>query len=317
MSRINYGGRSYECGNDSVLDCLTAQGVHIPSSCRSGVCQSCLMRSIGGEVPQKAQAGLKPTLAAQNYFLACSCYPEHDIEIALPDAGLGKLDARVTDIELLNADILGIRLQPSRSLEYKAGQFINLYKDDSTVRSYSLASVPALEDELFLNVRKVPGGLVSGWIFEKLEIGDSITISDASGDCFYVSGNENQNILLVATGSGLAPLYGIVRDALQCGHRGKLCLYHGSYDTKGFYLVKELEALARAHANFSYVPCVSDGIAPQGYASGMVLDVALSEQPNLSGWRVFLCGNPNMVNAAKQQTFFAGASMREIFADPF
>ena len=317
MSKINYGGRSYECGNDSVLDCLTAQGVHIPSSCRSGVCQSCLMRSISGEVPQKAQAGLKPTLTAQNYFLACSCYPEQDIEIALPDAGLGKLEARVADIELLNADILGIRLQPSRPVEYKAGQFINLYKDDSTVRSYSLASVPAIEDELFLNVRKVPGGLVSGWIFEKLEIGDQVTISDASGDCFYVGGKEQQNILLIATGSGLAPLYGIVRDALLSGHQGKLCLYHGSYDTGGFYLVEELEALARAHANFTYVPCVSDGIAPQGYASGMVLDVALSEQPDLSGWRVFLCGNPNMVNAAKQQTFFAGASMREIFADPF
>ena len=165
MSKVIYGGQSYECGESSVLDCLTAQGVPVPSSCHSGVCQTCLMRAVDGEVPEKAKAGLKPTLAAQNYFMACSCYPEHDIEVVLPEAGMGKLEARVTSVEYLNADILGIRLKPSRPFEYKAGQFINLFKDETTARCYSLASVPALGEELFLNVRKVPSGLVSGWVF--------------------------------------------------------------------------------------------------------------------------------------------------------
>ena len=192
-----------------------------------------------------------------------------------------------------------------------------MYKDETTARCYSLASVPELSEELFLNVRKVPGGLVSGWLFAKLKAGDDVTISEATGDCFYVPGNPQQNILLIATGCGLAPLYGIIRDALLHGHQGKLGLYHGSYDTKGFYLVEELRNLAQTHPNFSYVPCVSEGEAPAGYAPGMVLDVALADNPDLSGWRVFLCGNPDMVNAAKQQTFFAGASMREIHVDPF
>jgi ferredoxin-NADP reductase len=241
----------------------------------------------------------------------------------MPEAGLGKLEATVTRVEYLNADILGIRLEPSRPLEYKAGQFINLFKDETTARCYSLASVPALDKELVLHVRKVPGGLVSGWVFANMKAGDTITISEASGDCFYVEGNLLQNILLIATGSGLAPLYGIIRDALLNGHQGKLSLYHGSYNPDGFYLVEELKKLALAHRNFSYVPCVSEGSgegeieARAGYASGMVLDVALADHPDLSGWRVFLCGNPDMVNAAKQKTFFAGASMRDIFADPF
>src|SRR5665647_726588 len=250
MSKVIYGGQSYECGVNSVLDCLTAQGVPVPSSCHSGVCQTCLMRAVDGEVPEKAKAGLKPTLAAQNYFMACSCYPEQDIEVVLPDAGMGRLVANVTSVEYLNADILGIRLKPSRSFEYKAGQFINLFKDETTARCYSLASVPALGDEMFLNVRKVPSGLVSGWVFASLKAGDEITISEASGDCFYVPGNPEQNILLIATGSGLAPLYGIIRDALLNGHQGKLSLYHGSYDTGGFYLVEELRKLAQTHTNF-------------------------------------------------------------------
>jgi NAD(P)H-flavin reductase len=317
MSRVVYGGQSYECGGKSVLDCLTAQGVHIPSSCRSGVCQTCLMRVVDGAVPEKSKEGLNPTLAAQNYFLPCVCYPEQDIEVVLPEAGMDKLEARITRVEFLNADILGISLKPSRPLEYRAGQFINLFMDETTARCYSLASVPSLGEELFLHVRKVPGGLVSGWIFADLKAGDNITISEASGDCFYVTGKPEQNILLIATGSGLAPLYGIIRDALLNGHRGKLSLYHGSYNTDGFYLVEELRRLAQNHHNLSYVPCVSDGNAPTGYAPGMVLDVALADHPDLTGWRVFLCGNPDMVYAAKQQTFFAGASMREIYADPF
>lgn len=317
MPKVIYGGQSYDAGEASVLDCLTAQGVAVPSSCRSGVCQTCLMRAVSGEVPEKARAGLKPTLVAQNYLLACSCYPEQDIEVALPDASMGRLEARVTGIEYLNADILGIRLKPSRPFEYRAGQFINLFKDETTARCYSLASVPALDEELFLNVRKVPGGLVSGWVFSEIKAGDPIAISEASGDCFYVPGNADQNILLIATGSGLAPLYGIIRDALSNGHRGRLSLYHGSYDRNGFYLVEELEKLALNHANFSYVRCVSDSVAREGYAAGMVADVALAENPDLDGWRVFLCGNPDMVKSARQQAFFAGASLQEIFADPF
>jgi len=317
MPKIKYGGQSYECGDQSVLDCLTAEGVHIPSGCRSGICHSCLMCAVDGAVPAKAKEGLKPTLAEQNYFLACSCYPQQDIEVVLPNAAMGKLAATVTSIEYLNADILGIRIKPSQPFEYRAGQFINFFKDEYTLRSYSLASVPALEDELFINVRKVPNGLMTSWMFDTLKAGDTVTISEASGDCFYAPGNPEQNILLIGTGSGLAPLYGIIRDALLNGHKGKISLYHGSNTSDGFYLVDELHKLAAAHANCSYVPCVSEGDAMQGYVQGMVLDVALRDIPDLSGWRVFLCGNPLMVKAAQQQTFFAGASMREIFADPF
>ena len=317
MPKVIYGGQSYECGEQSVLICLTAQGVPVPSSCHSGLCQTCMMQAVSGNVPAQAKAGLTDTLAAQNYFLSCICHPLEDMEVVLPDAAMGKLEAQVTGIEYLNADILGIRLKPSQPFAYKAGQFINFFKDATTARSYSLASVPTLEEDLFLNVRKVPNGLVSGWIFDNLKAGDTVTISEAAGDCFYVPGKPEQNILLIGTGSGLAPLYGIIRDALRNGHKGKISLYHGSYNLEGFYLVEELRKLAQTHANFSYVPCVSEGEAPQGYAPGMVLDVALNDYPDLSGWRVFLCGHPEMVKSAQQKTFFAGASMREISADPF
>lgn len=317
MPKVVYGGQSFECGDNSVLDCLTAQGASIPHSCRSGICQSCMMQAVQGTVPREAQEGIKPTLAAQNYFLACACYPQEDLEVALPKKSADRLEAKISGIERLNSDTLGIRLKPSQPFSYKAGQFINFFKDETTARCYSLASVPSLDDDLHLNVRRIPGGLVSGWISENLKAGDTVTISEASGDCFYVPGNAGQNILLIGTGSGLAPLYGIVRDALMSGHSGQIKLYHGSYSAAGFYLVEELRKLERSHPNFSYVPCVSEGEAPEGYAHGMVLDVALCDNPSLSGWRVFLCGNPDMVNAAKREAYLSGAAVNDIFADPF
>lgn len=210
MAKVVYGGQSYNCGFSSVLECLTAQGIAIPSSCHSGVCQACMMWVIDG---------------------------------------------------------------------------------------------------------KVPGGLVSGWIFENLKAGDTVTISEALGDCFYVPGNPGQSILLIGTGSGLAPLFGIIRDALLSGHSGQIKLYHGSYNTAGLYLVSELKGLAQSHANLSYIPCVSEGNAPDGYAQGMVLDVALRDNTNLSSWRDFLCGNPDMVNAAKHEAYLSGAAINN--TDPF
>ena len=151
-----------------------------------------------------------------------------------------------------------------------------------------------------------------------LKVGDSVEISDANGNCFYISDNPDQNILLIGTGSGLAPLYGIIRDALLQGHRGAIKLYHGSKTADSLYMSKELESLSLKHAtNFTYTPCVSGNIVPQGFASGRAHDVAIKENPDLSGWRVFLCGHPEMVATGKKLSFFAGASMRDIYADPF
>ena len=276
-----------------------------------------MMRAVKGEVPADSQKGLKPTLVAQNYFLACSCRLQQDIEVALPEAGMGKVVATVLGLERLNSDIALVKLAPKAPFEYRAGQYVNIYKDASTVRSYSLASVASLDACINLHVRKIPQGRVSTWIHECLKPGDDVDISDATGDCFYMEGQPEQGLLLIGTGSGLAPLYGIIRDALASHHTGPIRLYHGSLNESGLYLIAELRELARQHSNFTYTPCVSEGDAPVGMMSGTVLDVALADTPDLDGWRVYLCGNPAMVDAAKKKTFLAGASMKDIYADPF
>ena len=319
MSKLTYNNITYTCSeNESVLDVLHAHAVPVPSSCRSGLCQTCLMQAVKGTPPEAAQKGLKETLKAQNYFLACSCHPNEDLEVTLPNTDTARVKATVNSIEKLCDDIVGVTLHCEQPLDYKAGQFINLFKDSTLARSYSLASVPAQDKHLTLHVRKVPDGRMSGWIHHELNSGDSVEISLPVGDCFYASGKPEQAMLLIGTGSGLAPLYGIARDAIAQGHSGPIKLYHGSTSLDGLYLMEELRQLAEKHENFSYVPCVSDEqIENENIMQGHVLDVALSEHAKLTGWRVFLCGNPNMVKAARKKTFLTGASMKDIYSDAF
>ena len=319
MSTLTYINTTYTCtANETVLDVLHAHDVAVPSSCRSGQCQTCLMQATSGTPPAEAQKGLKDTLKAQNYFLACCCKPNEDLEVTLPNSTTARIKATVSNIEKLCNDIVSVSLHCESPLDYKAGQFINVFKGNTLARSYSLASVPTQDSHLTLHVRKVPDGRMSSWIHHELRNGDSVEISLPVGDCFYTDGKPEQEMLLIGTGSGLAPLYGIARDAIAQGHTGAIKLYHGSANLDGLYLMDELRQLAESHSNFSYMPCVSDEpVEMENIAQGHVLDVALAEHAKLTGYRVFLCGNPNMVKAARKKTFLTGAAMKDIYSDAF
>ena len=118
--------------------------------------------------------------------------------------------------------------------------------------------------------------------------------------------------------AGLAPLYGIARDALEQGRTSPIRLYHGSRNPQGLYLVNELRTFTDRYDNFSYTPCISgDAMSADGYAQGQAIDVALDDVGKLAGWRVFLCGNPEMVKTAKKKAFLSGAAIQDIYADAF
>jgi NAD(P)H-flavin reductase len=245
------------------------------------------------------------------------CQPDGDLAVAFPDDAHTACHALVRKLELLSHDTMLVELECRQPLDYRAGQFVNLVHDNVHVRSYSIASVPRLDKHIQLHVRRLPQGRVSGWIHEELQIGQSVEIRGPSGDCIYVPSKPEQPLLLVGTGTGLAPLYGILRDALDLGHSGPVRLFHGSREPHGLYLIDELRGLERRHANFRYYPCLSGAEVPDGFTAGRAHEAALRETPALKGWRVFLCGHPEMVNATRRKAFLAGASLQEIHADAF
>jgi len=123
--------------------------------------------------------------------------------------------------------------------------------------------------------------------------------------------------LLIGTGTGLAPLAGIIADALAHQHSGLIHLFHGSQYAGGLYLVEAMRQLASQHENVNYTACVSRAPAPEGFAQGRANELALETYPDLKGWRVYLCGHPDMVKITQQRAFLAGAKMRDIYADAF
>jgi len=317
MPVIVFEGRRYDCREgETVLEALERQGVVLPSSCRAGACQTCLVRARAGRPTPESQSGLKDTLVAQGYFLACMCRPREDLEIALAETSR-RFESRVLEKEWLNAQVVRLRLSRPEGFDYRAGQFINLVRpEDELVRSYSLASLPS-EDRLELHVKKVPGGRMSGWLCDEADKGQRLAFFGPGGDCFYLTGETERPILLVGTGTGLAPLYGILRQALAEKHAGPVHLFHASLRADGLYLVDELRALARNHANLHYHPCVLHGEPPEGGMVGDISEIPARELGSLQGWRVYLCGDPEIVQKLKKHCFFAGAAMREIHADPF
>lgn len=315
MAKLTYQGSALEAApGETVLEALLRGGVEVANSCRAGACQSCLLRSSSGAIPAAAQQGLKSTLVEQGYFLSCLCRPEEDL--VLEPAGGLEVAATITSLELLTPTVLRARLRTREPFAYRSGQYVVLRRTDGLARSYSLASLPD-DGELELHVRRAPFGKMSGWLFEQAAANDKVALRGPAGDCFYTAGNQDQPLLLAGTGTGLAPLAGILKDALRQGHTGPIHLFHGALRPEGLYLRDELREMAGKHTNVTYTPVVMEGGDAEGIATGAIDRVITATQPKLGGWRGFLCGDPAVVQTLRKKLFLAGMGSREIFADAF
>jgi NAD(P)H-flavin reductase len=317
--KISFEGSSYDANaSETVLDTLLRNKVSVPYSCKSGVCQSCKLKVVEGDVSADSQRGLTDAEVEAGFFLPCSCEASGDLVVTFTDDhSLDQTIAAdvVEKIDLSN-EIMRLRIKPSGDYSYKGGQFLNVFKDENTTRSYSLASSAALEGFLEFHIQRLPKGHVSGWLHDEVSVGDTIHISKPLGECYYRPGKETTPLLLVATGSGFAPVWAVLRFALASGHSAPIHVYHGSSREDGVYLREEMAALAAQHANLHYTPCVS-GDEVAGLTKGRANELALADNPELKGWTVYLCGHPEMVADTRKKAFLAGASFADIYADPF
>ncbi|MCH9698345.1 MAG: 2Fe-2S iron-sulfur cluster binding domain-containing protein [Gammaproteobacteria bacterium] len=317
MPKVTLDNQTYDCGtNQTILETLLTHQVDVPYGCRQGICHSCMMQSTEGTPPEEAQFGLNDAELAQQCFLACQCYPEEDMQIRLP-GDAQSVAATLVSKQILTDEIVQLVFEPDERIEFRAGQFVNLQRKDGLVRSYSIANVPANDCSMEFHIRKLNKGQFSEWAYDTLTQGETIDIHPPQGECFYIPGNQQQQLLLIGTGTGLAPLAGIIADALANQHTGPIHLFHGSREASGLYLVEKFQQLAQAHGNFSYTPCVSQSPAPDAYSLGRANTLALQMYPDLTGTKVYLCGHPEMVKTTQHQAFLAGAKVNDIYADAF
>lgn len=317
MPRISCDGREIDLApGDNLLDALLAAGFTVPSSCRAGACQQCLVKATRGTPPAPSQEGLKAPQRDQGYLLACQAHVVDDLTLSLSGARELDVPAHVVAIERLTPEVLRVLVQPREQLDCRAGQYLTLVRPDGLSRSYSIArTLP--ERCLELHVRIFPHGQMSGWLARDGTVGSAVAIRGPIGDCFYMSGQPSQPLLLAGTGTGLAPLWGILHDALAANHTGPIELWHGARDAEGLYLVRELEALSSRHPQLVYRRCILRGRSEAGTEVNSLDAAVLASATSFDGRRVFLCGDPALVQRLKRQVFLKGASLREIHADAF
>ncbi len=302
-----------EPGED-VLSALLRAEIDAPHSCRSGVCQSCMHRAVEGKPPPAAQQGLSEAQKALGYFLACVCVPDRPLTVVPAQEAEARSDAVVRSIDRLSGEVVRLRLEHDADFAYRPGQFLELIARDGLGRHYSIASLPEEDPFVELHIRLHAGGRMSQFLAEELAPGSRLHIAGPLGTCIYEGVDRDQPMALIGSGTGLAPLLGVLRDALRRGHRGLIRLYHGAREREGLYLHDHLEALTETHANLSYFARVLGDVGPQG---GDVATAALEREDALPQTAFFLCGGEKLVGRLRRDLYLKGASLKQIRSDTF
>ncbi|MBX3249226.1 MAG: 2Fe-2S iron-sulfur cluster binding domain-containing protein [Myxococcales bacterium] len=308
-TRITYDGAVYRVQpGESALEALIRGGANIAFSCRKGSCQTCLVRAVEGTPPPGSQRGLRQALVDTKHFLPCAAHPTEPLVIGPPERSVLFLNALVAEKISRSPRVVQLSLEPELTLDWRPGQYVNLRGPSGLVRSYSIASVAHHDYYVELHVGLVPDGTMSRWIHDELKAGDYVEIQGPLGDCTYRDELRDRELLMLATGTGIAPIIGIVRDALERGHRGAIHVIHAASAPEEAYLQGVFEGLCQRHENLSFEQLVGGGDA---------VAACFDARPDLKGTVLYLCGNPEMVYAARVRAVESGVDRREVISDPF
>lgn len=308
---------------ETLLQAALRQGIEFPHSCRVGGCASCKCRLLEGQVRELTETGyiLSDAELDQGYILACQSVPKTDLRIEVDldtQQARRRVEGRVLAQQRLTHDITRLLLQLDESLAYKAGQYaqLSLAGLPGIARSYSFANAPAADGQVSFFVRQVPGGRFSSYVAEQDLCGQRVAVEGPLGD-FWLRPAQAP-LLLVAGGSGLAPILALLQQALAEGVSRPVTLLFGARQQRDLYALDELSAIAAQwRGAFRFIPVLSEAAADSDWqgARGLVtehLPAALE-----AGAHAYLCGPPAMIDSAVALLRGQGVSGEQIHADRF
>ncbi|QNH76040.1 iron-sulfur-binding ferredoxin reductase [Pseudomonas protegens] len=308
MPELTVGSRRWSVAPASnLLDALNQAGVAVPYSCRAGSCHACLVQCVKGLPSDSRPDALSDEQRRRGWRLACQCQVVEDLQVETFDPLRDGLPAQVVGLDWLSPTVLRLRLQPERPLRYRAGQHLVLWTAGQVARPYSLASLP--EEDRFLEFHldcRHPGQFSDA--ARQLQLGDTLSLGELRGGALHYDPDWQQRPLwLLAAGTGLAPLFGILREALRQDHQGPIRLIHLAHDRSEHYLAKPLAALAANRAQLSVE-----------LWQGAELTAALAQLRLVSRQTLaLLCGHPDSVEAFARRLYLAGLPRNQLLADVF
>jgi len=314
--------------DETVLTAALRNGFNLPYGCRNGACGSCKGRLLVGRLDygNYQSNALSAGELEVGLALFCCAKPLCDIEIecrqigAAKDIQIRKMPCRVQAIERPAADVLLLRLRLPQNdrLQYLAGQYLDIHMKDGQRRSFSMANPPHQDDLLELHIRNY-GGAFSRYAFEQLKERDILRFEGPFGS-FFLREESTKPIVLVASGTGFAPIKAIIEHAFHTGSTRPMVLYWGGRKRADLYLDALPRQWERDHVAFRYVPVLSEPQPEDDWSgrTGLVHRAVMEDLPDLSGHQVYACGNPLMVDAACGDfTRLCGLPPEEFIADAF
>jgi len=327
---VQPSGRQFTCDDDeTVLAAAIRAGVGLPYGCKNGACGSCKGKLLEGSVTHRAhqEKALSAAEEEQGFSLFCSATPHSDIVIEAREVlGVGefpikKMPVRVAGMDKVADDVivLSLQLPANERLQYRAGQYVEFILKDGKRRSYSMANAPHQDERLALHIRHMEGGVFTDHVFTRMKERDILRLEGPLGT-FFLREDSDKPMVLLASGTGFAPIKAIIEHAIHQETARPMLLYWGGRRPKDLYMHALCEEWARTLPNFKYVPVVSEALPEDGWSgrTGFVHRAVMEDLPDMSAYQVYACGAPIMVDTAKHDfTAQCKLPQDEFYADAF
>ena len=330
---INDGEKVLEVeGGSSLLSTLASQKIFVPSACGGkatcGLCKVQVKSGAGPLLPTE-EPYLTTKERAEQYRLACQIKVKNDLFLIIPAElfNIKEFNGTVEKITDLTHDIkhLHMRLPENETISFKAGQFVQFYTKpygkikEEVFRAYSIASPPSMNNYIDLMVRLVPDGIATGYVHKALQEGDKVRMSGPYGEFYLRGGDKVKTLIMIAGGSGMAPIYSLVMDIVEHQLDYQMYFFFGAQRTRDLFYLEEFKVLQAEHPNFHFIPALSNATEEDAWEGeiGNIVQVVNKYVKDADAKEAYLCGSPGMLNACVNALHGIGFSDDAIFYDKF
>lgn len=329
---VQPSGRTFIAqADEALLAAAIRQGIGLPYGCKDGACGSCKCKKLEGTITQGTHQlkALSPEEAEQGFILTCCAVAHSDVviesrqvtdESAFP---VKKMPVRVNSLAKASHDVMLVRLQLPASdvFRYHAGQYVEFLLRDGDRRAYSMGNAPHTQLEnpgVELHIRHMPGGKFTDHVFSAMKEKEILRIEGPFGS-FYLREDSTKPMVLLASGTGFAPIKAIIEHLHFKGITRPAVLYWGGRRPADLYMHDWVLSKLAEMPNLRYVPVVSDALPEDAWAgrTGFVHNAVLQDFADLSAHQVYACGAPIVVDSAKTAYIAAGLPEGEFYADSF